>query len=564
MATSSPTTLSFGGNPATGEAPTTYNVNSGSATNTGSGSNNLVGAQVTSSPTTSSSAPIGLNYNAGVAANTANPPTYGEQGQLTNGPTATPNNTQGNNEPAASAAPAATTPNTPAQTPTTTSAAPAPITTPQAALAAAQASGVAPQTSAEGSAAVSQFQPQEPTFYKPTTAVPGYDPSTVFNDQGQPLSYQQYLAAGGKADFSNVTAGSPPSQSSSTPAQSTANTPANVAQALAQDPGYQAILAAAQNAQNTATQGETLESQYTDLMNQYNIPQINSELVNDQAIINGTETDIENEVKASGGFATESQVSALAAARNKTLIAQYNTLQATKTDAMNTINTMIGLAGQDRQFAQTAANNQLQITEQEADYQQKFIANQQADYNAVISTVGYAGLYQSLNATGGANSVALAEQVMGLTPGELSQIAATPSLAVQKSAVDLQLAQTQLAQAKTNLTQSNAEEPLKVQQLQSQINSSNASAANSEATTAKTRAETDFENANNGMTPTEEATQVQAFTSKAADYITQLATGKITWSAAWNALHTAYPEASTKTLDDSLDATNYRNSTTGG
>lgn len=564
MATTAPTTLSFGGNPATGEAPTTYNVNPSAS--------NGVGSQVTTSApvsttttrsapttTTASTAPVGLNYNAGVAANAANPPQYGTQGQLLNpSPAGTAAEPVTQSTPSTAPAASTTTPTVP----TTPQA-----TTAQTALAQLQASGAPPQDSATASAAVNAATSNTPTFYKPTTPVPGYNAQTVFNAQGQPLTYQQYLAAGGKSDFSNVQAGSPPSQTtpqSTTPQTTTNNTPANISQALAADPGYQAILAAATQAQSTATSSENLEQQYTDLMNQYNIPAINTQLVNMNAVINGTETDIENEAKAAGGFVTQSQVDALAAARNKTLIQQYNTLQQTKTDAMNSINTMIGLAEQDRTFAQTAANNQLQITEQEADYQQKFVANQQADYNAVISSVGYAGLYQSLNALGGQNSVSLAEQVMGMAPGELQQIANTPSLADQKNAIDLQLAQTQLKQANVNLQQSNAEEPLNVEQKQAAINQSNASAASSAASAAQTKTLTDFENANGGLTPDQESTQVQGFSSKAADYITQLATGKISWSAAWNALHTEYPQASTQTLDNALDATNYRNSTTGG
>ncbi len=55
-----PTTLSFGGNPAAGIAATTYNVNQGSAANTGSGSNNLVGTQVNTSPVGQASPAGGL------------------------------------------------------------------------------------------------------------------------------------------------------------------------------------------------------------------------------------------------------------------------------------------------------------------------------------------------------------------------------------------------------------------------------------------------------------------------------------------------------------------------
>lgn len=475
--------------------------------------------------------------------------------------------------------PPTSTPTTP--TNQTTNVPAATLTPTQQGLQTALSSGITPpQTAAAAQSAINGITaangagstPTTPSFYKPTTPVPGYNPQTVFDANGKPLSYDQFIAAGGKSDFSNVKSGNPPAQSaaetSQTPVSNTVHTPTSIQQALENDPGYQKLLTDAKNIQSSATQSQTLQSQYQQLLTQYNIPNIDTTLINDQAIINGTEQDIRNEVTKAGGFATNSQVLGLATARNKTIIDNYNQLLATKNDAMTQINTMIGLAGQDKTFAMNAANSQLNIDQQLADYQQKFTTNAQAGYNNVIQAVGYSGLYNSILSTSGTNGVALAEQTLNLPPGSLSQIAASPNPAAQLQAV-------QLAQAKLNLQQSTAEEPLKVKQLQAQINSSNASAASSAASTAKTQAETAFENSHGGQTETEyntqqqkqandENTQVQGFQKDAGTFITQLDTGKITWGAAWNALHAQYPQASTETIDNALDATNYRNSAHGG
>jgi hypothetical protein len=61
--------------------------------------------------------------------------------------------------------------------------------------------------------------------------VSGYDPQTVFNEQGQPVSHDQYIAQGGAADYSNVKPGSPPTGGSLPPLTATAPS-----SAPAQDP----------------------------------------------------------------------------------------------------------------------------------------------------------------------------------------------------------------------------------------------------------------------------------------------------------------------------------------
>ncbi len=421
-----------------------------------------------------------------------------------------------------------------------------PLTPMEKSLADAQASGPPPQDAGTAKGAVDKFAPPTPTFYKPTTPVAGYDAQTIFDANGKALDSAAYKAAGGKSDYSNVVSGNVPN----TPPPIT-NTPDSINKALANDPGWQKIQAAIKDASESTIQKQTLLQQYTDLQNQYNIPAINAELINDKKIIDGTEDDIRHEVQAAGGFATDSQVQALAVSRNKTLIQNYNTLQAQKSDALSTINTMVGLAGQDRAFAQQAALNQLDIASKEADYMQKFNANAQEGYKNVIAAVGYAGLYKSL--AHDPASLSLAEQTLGLAPGSLATIAAIPDPTAQLKAV-------QLAQAQTDLKYAAAKD-------QAQINASNASAASSAASTAKTNSELAFEKANGGMTPAEYNTQqnsiqttVNTINNDAATLIGKMTakTNPMSWQDAFNTLKAQHPDLDITAIDNLLQSQNYR------
>lgn len=330
-------------------------------------------------------------------------------------------------------------------------------------------------------------------------------------------------------------------------------------------PGYQTLLKDVAAAKNSATQSQTLEQHFSDLMKQFDVPGINLKMMNDQKIINGTIDDIGHEVQAAHGFATTSQILALANARNKSVIQDYNTLQQQKSDALSTINTMVGLAGQDRAFAQQVAMQQLQIDQQVNDYAQKFQANAQEAYKNVISAVGYAGLFKALQSDPA--SVSLAEQTLGLGPGSLQNIASIPN-------PDAQLKAVQLAQAQLNLQQDITNGPLDIAAKQAQIKASQASAASSSTNAAQNAYDLQFEK-QYGMTPNQYAqtqisqqkdlqSQFQAFNTDAGKQTELLANHKTTWGAAWNLLHATYPDASTQKIDDALMSNLYRNSQYGG
>lgn len=190
---------------------------------------------------------------------------------------------------------------------------------------------------------------------------------------------------------------------------------------LQQDQGYQKLLADYKAFTDSNAQRESLVDQYSRLQKESGLPEINAELINDKKIIDGTEQDIRNEVSAAGGMATESQVQALAGARNKTLISNYNALLATRDNALSNINTMLGLSQQDREYAQQQFNNQIDFDRQMISYGEKFQNNAKESYNAIIGQVGYSGLYQAVQ--NDPYSVSLIEQTLGLPNGGLAQLA---------------------------------------------------------------------------------------------------------------------------------------------
>lgn len=308
-----------------------------------------------------------------------------------------------------------------------------------------------PQTAGDAASAINQFNSiatQTPSFYKP-------DPNNaqVFNAKGEPVSYEQFIAQGGKADFSNVTAGNAPAAQ---------GTPLNgIEQQLAADPGYQQLLKSYGEFNSIVEKSKTLTETYDEIVKKSGLEAINMELVNMKSVIEGTEDDIRNEVKAAAGFATDSQVMALAQARNKTLIKSYNKLVDQQAMIKDQVNTMINLAGQDRQFAMQTITQKLQIDQQILDYRDKFSRNAREGYQNYINAVGYSGMYTAL--MNDPKSLAMAEKTMGLPSGTIYQGAQKELKAQQEKKKQqdfensIQLAQLNVSRGNLAVAQQNAE-----------------------------------------------------------------------------------------------------------
>ena len=86
---------------------------------------------------------------------------------------------------------------------------------------------------------------------------------------------------------------------------------------------------------NPAITGQSLQQGYTQLAQANNLPALQSELLNYQNIMSGTEHDIRSEIQGAGGFATDSQVLGMTAARNNVILKQYNTLRISVSSRTN-------------------------------------------------------------------------------------------------------------------------------------------------------------------------------------------------------------------------------------
>lgn len=257
--------------------------------------------------------------------------------------------------------------------------------------------------------------------------LPGQTASTTFTS---PEVMKQYGATEIKQGLAAAQASGPAPQDSG-PARSAVSTftppsPPNTSgidAQLAQDKGYQQLQADYEEYNNTINQGTSLVDEYNKLNKSSGLEAIKTELINSKAIIDGTEDDIRNEVMAVSGFASESQVQALASARNKSLIKNYNKLVDQQSNLTNHLNTMVNLKSQDRSFALQSVQQKMQITEQINNYRDKFVQNAKEGYKNIIAAIGYNGLFSSL--ANDPKALALAERTMGLGAGKLAELSDT-------------------------------------------------------------------------------------------------------------------------------------------
>lgn len=255
------------------------------------------------------------------------------------------------------------------------------------------------------------------TYINQLTGSTATNPQNVFDYLNSPTGKQALLQA-------QASGPAPQDESEARAAVSKFTPPvtnmAGIEQQLAADPGYQNFLKLQQEYNDITTQSKSLVDTYKQLMQESGIQGINADLLNMKKVIEGSEEDIRKEVQATSGLATESQVMALAGARNKQLIKNYNNLLATKEMAMQTVQTMIGLSAQDRQFALQNILQKFNIEGQIQEYRQKFINNAKEGYNRIIEAVGYQGLYRMLQQD--PSALALVEKSLGLPSGSLASM----------------------------------------------------------------------------------------------------------------------------------------------
>ncbi len=144
---------------------------------------------------------------------------------------------------------------------------------------------------------------------------------------------------------------------------------------------------------------------------------LKTELMNNKRVIAGTEDELRDEITKAGGFATDSQIKALALARNKYLIADSSRITDLIQSGQDAINTDVTLMG----FAKDQANTQFNQRMSLLNYQQQ---NAQFSFNAAkdqiktnISLMGADGYYASLKDH--PQQLQYVESILG-TPGGLA------------------------------------------------------------------------------------------------------------------------------------------------
>ena len=261
-----------------------------------------------------------------------------------------------------------------------------------------------------------------------------------------------------------------------------------------QDPGFMQLQKDQAAYLSSQNQTKTLTEQYTDLSNQLGLPALNTQILNVKAIMDGTENDIRQEIQKSGGFATNSQILALTAARNTLQLQNYNNLLQTRDSLVNQINTTMGFAKEDAANATALASEKMNYDQQVISYEQKFTQNAQDSLKSMQASEGWDGIYKAAIASGDPNAVNIINQTMGQ--------GFDLSIAAQNDAA---------TKAQQLQTQANANA-----QAQATLANTQATTANTKATTAKTLAET----AKLPVTPTASTTMPYNGTYKTpSDYV---------------------------------------------
>lgn len=208
-------------------------------------------------------------------------------------------------------------------------------------------------------------------------------------------------------------------------ASSGADSPVMSAMSGSLAPIMQSLTQVLNNINNPALTSTSLQQEYNDLSSQYNLPAMQSQMMNLQNIMTGTTDDIRQEITTAGGSATESQVQAMSAARNNVIIKQYNALATQYTAAQTTVGNMMQYQQQDIQNANTKNQLTASVTESLASIENQMMqmgmtmqtnARDAVQYN--VTQMGYQGLADSAN--GNQQVLSSYENILGLPPGSLS------------------------------------------------------------------------------------------------------------------------------------------------
>lgn len=167
---------------------------------------------------------------------------------------------------------------------------------------------------------------------------------------------------------------------------------------------------------------QTFMQQYQDLTAQAGIPALQTQLMNVQNVMDGTEDDIRTEITKAGGFATESQIQALTGARNKTLLHQANLLSNQLQAQQEYVNNVMQFSEADRAEVEKQIEQKTNLLSNLSNMEDKINSAAKDNFNQIIQTQGYGGLYGALQ--GDPQLMSQAEKILGLGEGGLAKAAA--------------------------------------------------------------------------------------------------------------------------------------------
>src|SRR3990167_2962234 len=204
-----------------------------------------------------------------------------------------------------------------------------------------------------------------------------------------------------------------------------------------QDPFLGGLVKTFQDYINPVNQRTSLKEAYDQMVKDSGVQAIDMELVDMKAVIEGTEDDLRLEIQGAGGTATESQVIALANARNKQLIKNYNRLVDTRNAKEKYLQTAIGLESMDRQSADQRFENMFNMGIQLADISQKMQTNAVAGIERIAKTIGWDGILAAVGDD--PYAVSLIEKTYGLPQGGLMSAASQATIARTQAEQERQL-----------------------------------------------------------------------------------------------------------------------------
>lgn len=170
---------------------------------------------------------------------------------------------------------------------------------------------------------------------------------------------------------------------------SSPETPSLLGDIMGTDGNFDSILTSLDEFMSPMNQRTSLLEEYKKLSSSLGIEGMNEELIDAKRIIEGTEDDIRAEVTSVGGFATDSQVQALANARNKSLIKNYNYLLESRDNAMQQLDTMMDLTIADRDAAQKEFDTKLNFAFKVAEFKERATNNARDTYLTLGEKMGW-------------------------------------------------------------------------------------------------------------------------------------------------------------------------------